>query len=193
MTDAEWIAQFQAGQTTAYNALAQRWQGPIYNFILRYVGNREDARDLCQQTFIRVYRNLKQLRDPGKFPSWVYQIAHNTCRDAARSRRLMSLDALCERDDIPVSLVMDAMLYPDAMAHGQGVRDLLNRALQTLPEEQRVVIVMKEYQGLKFSEIAEALETPVNTVKSRMYYGLSALKQLFDQWQITEDMVRYDL
>ncbi len=168
MTDAEWIAQFQAGKTAAYNALVQRWQGPIYNFICRYTGNREDARDLCQQTFIRVYRSLKQLRDPDKFASWLYQIAHNTCRDAGRARRLMSLDMLCENDQTPADLLLDPRVYPDAMAHDQGVRDLLNRALQTLPEEQRVVIVMKEYQGLKFAEIAEALDMPINTIKSRM-------------------------
>jgi len=70
---------------------------------------------------------------------------------------------------------------------------LINRALQHLPEEQRVVIVMKEYQGLKFTEIAETLNAPINTVKSRMYYGLSALKKIFDRWDISEDMVRYEL
>ena len=83
--------------------------------------------------------------------------------------------------------------YPDALAHESRVRTLLNRALQTIPEEQRVVIIMKEYQGLKFSEIAEALEVPLNTVKSRMYYGLNALRKVFDQWNINEEMVRYEL
>lgn len=188
MDDAELITQFQSGQIAAFNTLVKRWECPIYNFVLRYSGNRDDARDLCQQTFIRVYKSLRRLRDPNKFASWIYQIALNACKDASRVRRLVSLDTHEE-----TSSIADAAPHPDTLAHEQSVRDLLNRALQNLPEEQRVVIIMKEYQGLKFTEIAETLTIPVNTVKSRMYYGLSALKKIFDRWHISEDMVRYEL
>ena len=186
MNDAELIAQFRAGQIAAFNTLVKRWECPIYNFVLRYVGNRDDARDLCQQTFIRAYKNMRRLRDPDKFTSWIYQIALNACRDAGRRRSLVSLDTLA-------TPIADTTPPPDALIHEQSVRDLLNRALQNLPEEQRVVIIMKEYQGLKFTEIAETLKVPINTVKSRMYYGLSALKKIFDRWHISEDMVRYEL
>ena len=71
--------------------------------------------------------------------------------------------------------------------HKYELRDLLNRALQTLPEEQRVVVVLKEYEGLKFREIAEVLDAPLNTVKSRLYYGLKALRKTFNQWDIDRD------
>lgn len=188
MTDAALIAQFQAGHIAAFNTLVERWECPIYNFVLRYAGDRDDARDLCQQTFIRAYKSLRRLRDPDKFTAWIYQIALNACRDAARSRKFISLDALWESTPIA-----DAKARTDARAHEQSVRDLIHRALQNLPEEQRVVIVMKEYQGLKFTEIAETLNVPINTVKSRMYYGLSALKKIFDRWHISEDMARYEL
>ncbi len=186
MNDAELIAQFRAGQIAAFNTLVKRWECPIYNFVLRYVGNRDDARDLCQQTFIRAYKSMRRLRDPDKFTSWIYQIALNACRDAGRRRSLVSLDTLA-------TPIADTSSPPDALIHEQSVRDLLNRALQNLPEEQRVVIIMKEYQGLKFTEISETLKVPINTVKSRMYYGLSALKKIFDRWHISEDMVRYEL
>lgn len=181
MTDAELIARFLSGQINAFNTLVKRWERPIYNFILRYVGNREETRDLSQQTFIRAYKSLKRLRDPEKFSTWLYQVALNSCRDAARnrSRRPLSLDALQENDfdDLP-ELATSPAHHPDAFAHAQNVRDLLNRALQSIPEEQRVVVIMKEYQGLKFTEIADALSAPLNTVKSRMYYVLSALKKI---------------
>jgi RNA polymerase sigma-70 factor (ECF subfamily) len=78
------------------------------------------------------------------------------------------------------------------LAHRSGLREILNRALQEIPEEQRVVVIMKEYQGLKFREIAEAMELPINTVKSRLYYGLKALRKLFDEWNVTEEVVWYD-
>ena len=188
MTDPELITRFQSGQVAAFNTLVQRWECPIFNFILRYAGNKDDAHDLCQQTFIRAYKNLKRLRDPDKFTSWIYQIALNACRDGSRRRKFISLDTQQEFDPIA-----DTAPHPDALAHNQSVKTLLNRALQDLPEEQRVVIIMKEYQGLKFTEIAETLKVPINTVKSRMYYGLSTLKKIFDRWHISEDMVRYEL
>lgn len=192
MTDAELLNQFNTGQTASFNLLVKRWECPIYNFILRYIGDTDEARDLCQKTFIRAYRNLPKLREPEKFTAWIYQIALNTCKDESRKRPLLSFDTLQETAD-PTLPTTTPATFPDAMAHQQNVRDILNRALQTLPEEQRVVIIMKEYQGLKFTEIADTLKTPVNTIKSRMYYGLSALKKTFDQWHITEDMMRYEL
>lgn len=192
MTNAKLLTQFNAGHTQAFNTLVKRWECPIYNFILRYIGDADEARDVCQKTFIQAYRNLSKLRDPERFTAWIYQIALNTCKDNARKRPLLSFDTLQENAD-PILPSTPPETYPDALAHQQSVRNLLNRALQTLPEEQRVVIIMKEYQGLKFTEIAEALNTPLNTVKSRLYYGLAALKKTFDQWHITEDMMRYEL
>jgi len=192
MTDATLIDQFNNGQKTAFNIIVKRWECPVYNFILRYIGDADEARDLCQKTFIRAYRNLPTLREPDKFTSWIYQIALNTCKDESRRRTHLSFEAL---QDIasPTLPSTPPATFPDALAHQQSVREVLNRALQTLPEEQRVVIIMKEYQGLKFTEIADTLKTPINTVKSRLYYGLSALKKIFEQWHITEDMMRYDL
>ena len=94
-----------------------------------------------------MYKSLKRLREPDKFTSWIYQIALNACRDAGRSRKLLSLDTV--QESTPLA---DTAQPPDTLAHEQNVRDLLNRALQNLPEEQRVVIIMKKYQGLKFTE-----------------------------------------
>ena len=189
MSDADLILRFRAGQHQAFNALVWRWQGRLYRFALRYSGDSEEARDLCQQSFIRAYGQLHRLRDPERFSTWLYQIAANLCRDHLRQRvQHVSLDAYEEASDRPHPALCRA-----ADMDKVELRDLLNRALQTLPEEQRVVIIMKEYQGLKFTEIAETLKVPINTVKSRMYYGLSALKKIFDRWHISEDMVRYEL
>ena len=192
MTDAELIERFLKGEVAAFNTLVRRWERETYNFILRYVGNREDARDLCQKTFIRVYQGLRRLRDPQKFSTWLYQIAVNACHDASRSRRpVVSLEGQGEEDSEAPEMATEPSTYPDAIVHNLGVRELLNRALQSIPEEQRVVVVMKEYQGLKFTEIAEALQVPLNTVKSRMYYGLRALRKIFEQWNIDEEKLRY--
>lgn len=200
MTDDQLIIRFLDGQVNAFNTLVWRWEKRLYNFILRYVGDREDAKDLCQKTFIQVYQDLRRLRDPGKFSTWVHQIAVNLCRDELRNRHrrpMLSLEGLQEDYDDP-SLAAPEMaaapsMQPDAAAHRRDMRELLNAALQTLPEEQRVVVIMKEYQELKFAEIAEILGISVNTAKSRMYYGLGALRKVFDQWNISQEVLGYEV
>ena len=185
MSDADLIQRFRAGQHQAFNTLVWRWQGRLYRFALRYSGDSEEARDLCQQSFIRAYRQLHRLRDPEHFATWLYQIAANLCRDHLRQRaqaQHVSLDAYEEASAQPHPALCQA-----ADMDKVELRDLINRALQTLPEEQRVVVVLKEYEGLKFREIAEVLNAPLNTVKSRLYYGLKALRKTFNQWDIDRD------
>ena len=185
MSDADLILRFRAGQRQAFNTLVWRWQGRLYRFALRYSGDCEEARDLCQQSFVRAYSQLHRLRDPERFSTWLYQIAANLCRDHLRRRaKHVSLDAYEEASGNPHPLLCQG----GDMREGE-LRDLLNRALQTLPEEQREVVVLKEYEGLKFREIADVLDVPINTVKSRLYYGLKALRKTFNQWDIDEDVL----
>src|SRR5574341_818274 len=207
MTDGDLINKFLSGQNTpeginAFNTLVWRWEKPVYNFILRYLGKREEARDLAQQVFIKVYRNLPRLKDRERFSPWIYQIAANLCRDTIkqnRRRQAFSLENLQENGVLDeaahpgLAVLPEAALHPDRVVSRNELRDILEKALQEIPEEQRVVVVMKEYQGLKFTEIAEALGVSVNTIKSRMYYGLSALKKILAQWQIDEEVMLYDV
>lgn len=200
MTDDQLITAFLDGRVDAFNTLVWRWEKRLYNFILRYLGDREDAKDLCQKAFIQVYQNIHRLRDPRNFSTWLYQIALNMCRDEHRRRQrhpTFSLEDLQEENNDSSSPVLEvtavSCTHPDVAAHTRDVRDLLCGALQAIPEEQRVVIIMKEYQGLKFTEIAEALQVSVNTVKSRMYYGLSALRKVFDQWNINMESIGYEV
>ncbi|MFQ5824701.1 MAG: RNA polymerase sigma factor [bacterium] len=200
MTDLELIKKFLDGEVNAFNTLVWRWQKSLYNFILRYVGDREEAKDLCQKTFIRVYQNLRRLRDPKKFSSWIYQIAINICRDELKRHgrnNTFSLESLQEKNNGQTNqiteMVTNPTTNPDVAVINLDLRDLLHRALREIPEEQRLVIIMKEYQGLKFTEIADILQTSVNTVKSRMYYGLSALKKVFNKWKINEEMLKYEV
>ncbi|MCE2441088.1 MAG: sigma-70 family RNA polymerase sigma factor [Candidatus Latescibacteria bacterium] len=191
MTDAELIRRFRNGESHALNGLVGRWQPRLYNFILRQVGDREEAHDLCQKVLIKAHRNLRRLRDPGKFSTWIYQIAVNTCRDELRRRRrhpTISHGADSRQDD---SVKIPART--DSAIHECELRDLLNRALQCIPQEQRTIVVMKEYEHLKFTEIAAILKLPVNTVKSRLYYGLKNVRKQLDQWNITSETIDYEM
>jgi len=191
LTEADLINAFKRGDRGAFNDLVRLWHPRIYNFVLRYAGDRDEAADLAQQTFIRAYSALSKLENPEKSSTWIYQIALNASRDAGRTRqRRPTVDV--DDENIAAALGDDVLSRPDAVAHERDVRDLLNRALQTLPEEQRVVVIMKEYEGLKLREIADALDVSINTVKSRLYRVFESLKHLFELCCITEEMLRYD-
>ena len=191
--DVELITRCLDGDIDSFNRLVQRWEKRVYNFILSQIGNQEEAWDLCQKTFIQAYKDLERLRDPNRFSAWIYQIAMNRCKDLYRSRKRRPTQSLDGLEDLPEETVQGWFVSqpdsPEDMAHNRDLQDILLKALQDIPPEQRIVVVMKEYQGLKFSEIAEALEVPLNTVKSRMYYGLNALRQVFERWNIDAETV----
>ena len=200
MTDIELINRYIDGDRFCFNSLVWKWEKAIYNFVLRYLGKKEQARDITQRTFIRAYKNLHKLRDRKRFASWLYQIAANLCKDELKklaNRDLLSIDLIQENNEnghlMPEELVELSKNNPDAEMNQKQIRNIIQKALQQLPEEQRVVIIMKEYQGLKFKEIAEALDESINTVKSRMYYGLNGLRKIFQKWELTEEVLSYEM
>ncbi|MFQ5754058.1 MAG: RNA polymerase sigma factor, partial [bacterium] len=151
MTDAQLIKKFLNGEISAFNTLVWRWENKLFNFILRYIGDREESKDICQKTFIRMYRNLHHLNDVSKFSTWLYQIAVNLCRDELKMRNrhhTFSLESLQENNNGLGNFIQNTTTpssnHPDSEVQNHDLRNLLNQALQAIPEEQRVVIIMKE-------------------------------------------------
>lgn len=176
-TDEELVAAFQRGETSAFDTLVGRWDRKIQGAIYRMVGPTEDARDLCQEAFLKAYRGLRTFRQDARFSSWLYQIAVNVCRDRLRRRRgrtHVSLDELGETGESPPVAVGPSALD---LVEARDLSRTVAGAVAALPEEQREVIVLKEYEGLTFLEIAEVLGIPVSTVKTRLYRGLTQLRQ----------------
>ncbi|MDA2923686.1 sigma-70 family RNA polymerase sigma factor [Acidobacteria bacterium AH-259-L09] len=171
------------GDTASFGELIERWQQKIYAFICRYVGNVEEAQDLTQDTFTKAYRNLGRLSDPARFSSWLYKIALNECRMRFRRRRKLQPVSLQDYQDLSERNLKADTATPEAeLATKESIR-LLREAFADLPEEQKAVILMKEYQELKFHEISEILGVPLSTVKSRMYLGLKTLRKLMETKQ----------
>jgi RNA polymerase sigma-70 factor, ECF subfamily len=152
------------GDTEAFNLLVHQWEKPIYNFIVRLIGDREEAMDLCQESFMKAYRELPTLKDRNRFSAWLYRIAHNTCYSRLRK-------------DIGKTFVE---LEPGTSSTRSTVENQLavEAALQHLPEEQREAVVLKVFHELKFDEIAEIQGAPVSTVKSRLYMGFEKLRSI---------------
>ena len=167
------------GDGACFGELSQRWQRKIYGFIYRYVGSREEAQDLTQDTFVKAYQNLDRLSNPGRFSSWLYKIALNECR--MRFRRQYNVTKVPLEEDVHGVPESMAVATPEAALAAKEAESVLRAAFGKLPEEQKTVILMKEYQGLKFHEISEILEVPLSTVKSRMYLGLKTLRRFLEK------------
>jgi RNA polymerase sigma-70 factor, ECF subfamily len=177
LSDEELVEAFQRGDSSAFDQLVSRWERKIQGAIYRIVGSGEDARDLCQEAFLKAYRGLGSFKREARFSSWLYQIAVNSCRDRMRRQRgkiTVSLDEMSETGELPFRGAGPSAL--ELMEAGD-LSKTVAAAVRSLPEEQREVIVLKEYQDLTFLEIAEALDIPVSTVKTRLYRGLTQLKQ----------------
>ena len=177
-TDEELVARSIGGDSDSFNELIHRWERPIYVLAYRQLGREEDARDVCQETFLRAYRALPGFRGQAKFSSWLYRIALNLCRDwMRRARRVPEVQA---PEDVDL-MELAAAREPSESIEDRVARRDLSRAVESamalLSEEQRTAIVLKEYHGLTFQEIAELVGCPLSTVKTRLYQGLTVLRR----------------
>src|ERR1700674_783230 len=177
-TDEELVARSIGGDADSFNQLVLRWERPIYALAYRTIGREEEARDVCQETFLRAFRALPRFRGQAKFSSWLYRIALNLCKDCVRrGRRTPVVDTPQDLDlmDLPAAAEPSEWIE-DLVARRDEMR-VVERAMALLPVEQRTAIVLKEYHGLTFQEIADLIGCPLSTVKTRLYQGLAVLRR----------------
>ncbi len=193
------VTRAKDGDQNAQGRLVQLWYKRIYNFGYKFFMDHDMAMEVSQKTFISMCKNLQGLQDNGRFKSWLYKIAVNYCREEARKKkgdRSLSFDVVWNRDaeDSPKwESAGSRHDNPESQLHRSELSDILQQALGELNVEQREVVIMKEYEGLKFREIAEVLNISENTVKSRMYYGLDGLRKILDRKNINKDTIGYEL
>lgn len=177
-TDEELVARARDGDADAFNQLIRRWERPIYALAYRVIGREEDARDVSQDAFLRAFRALPGFKGQAKFSSWLYRIALNLCRDWIRKQRRAPVSQLPQD--------VDAVELASLRGPSESVEDLVARrelsdavevAMALLPEEQRTAVILKEYHGMTFQEIADLQGCPLSTVKTRLYQGLSVLRK----------------
>lgn len=176
-TDEELVESFQRGDTSVFDLLVERWDRKIQGAIYRVVGPSEDARDLCQEAFLKAYRGLGTFKKDARFSSWLYQIALNVCRDRLRRRRGRHLVSFDDLDEASQAASTPSVPTPLQLAEASDISHRVARAVADLPQDQREVIVLKEYQDLTFAEIADVLNLPLSTVKTRLYRGLVQLRE----------------
>ena len=174
--DEQMVERALSGDPEAFGEIVRRWERRIFALAFGMLGREEDARDATQETFLSAFRNLRNFRGEAKVSSWLHRIAVNQCITRQRRAKVRSETALedeAEKNAAVFALPMEAS--PARSAEDVERSIAVRRAVTTLPPDLRQVVVMKEFEELTFQEIAEALELPLSTVKSRLY---TALRQL---------------
>jgi RNA polymerase sigma-70 factor (ECF subfamily) len=181
MDEQDLISRSKSGDVEAFNLLVEQYQRMVYNLALRMLGNAEAAEDASQDTFLSAYKAIGKFRG-GSFKSWVLRIAANSCHDklrVARRYRVVSLDTLLlEPDELPQANNNES---PEDYALRRELGRFLNEGLKHLPEDQRLVVILSDVQGLSYEEVAQATGSSLGTVKSRLNRGRTRLRDFLLQ------------
>ena len=172
-TDDELMIRFCAGEEEALRVLVERWERPVFAFLVRMLGSAEEAEDLCQDTFLRLIKAAGKYQPNGRFESWLFRIAGNLARSRLRRRKILRWLPLHHAHDETPSVGPDAL---DRLSRRQE-QDAIQAAIARLPVRQRQALVLKQYQDLSYQEIAEAMETSVASVQMLLHRAMTALRR----------------
>ena len=176
--DQRLVERVQGGDKRAFDVLVLKYQHRIVKLVMRYVRDQSEALDVTQEAFIKAYRAIPKFRGDSAFYTWLYRIAINTAKNhiVAMKRRPMEYDLdLQESGGYETHAQLRDTDSPERVAQREELRESLQAAIDTLPEELRVAILLREIDGLSYEEIARAMDCPVGTVRSRIFRARDAL------------------
>ena len=189
MVDAELIARAAEGDSSAFQLLVEQHRSMVYRVAYQFAGNHYDAEDIAQDVFIKVYRSLSRFRQDSQFTSWIYRIAMNACID--HRRRQLSAGATPSgarfNEDAEQQMVNtpEDGPGPETTAYAGELGSVLETAIGRLPHGQRIVFIMRHYEGLKLGEIASALGLAEGTVKRQLHAAVHRLRAVLNAANVT--------
>jgi len=188
-SDEELMLSCRDGDEGAFEVLYRRYEKPVLSFIYRMTNSTSDAEDLCQETFFKVVRAKKRYRANGKFKTWLFRVALNLCRDRIRRMKFRSHTSLDGPEILPDGEsnqshkdLFGSSPDPAKSAEVQEIKYMVRRAFTSLTQDQRTVVILRQYHDLKFPEIAEIMMCPVGTVKSLNYRGHQKLMKILSAY-----------
>lgn len=174
------IEKCQKGDKAAYGKLVNHYKEKAYSIALGYVGSIDDAYDLSQEAFIKAYRHIKSFDISRSFFSWFYQILKHLCLNFIRNRKIYF-----NKESIELDSLISENLTPVEMNEREETHKVVWTAIGKLTVESREIIILKEFEGMLYSEIAVLLDMPEGTVMSRLYYARKALKTIIEEvWHV---------
>jgi RNA polymerase sigma-70 factor (ECF subfamily) len=182
------VRRAQSGERSAFNALVRKYRDRVMKLSMRYTRNRADAEDAVQNTFIHAYRGLQNFRGESAFYSWLHRIAINSAKSVlslrARNASVFVSNNMDARDTNDTSSELRDLDTPEELALTDEICSAVNTSIEALCEEQRTAIILREFEGLSYSQVASAMSCPVGTVRSRVFRAREAidnqLRHVFD-------------
>ena len=171
-TDKEIIERVKGGEKEAYDLLVLKYQQRVINLISRFVKNHSDALDVSQETFIKAYRALPNFRGDSAFYTWLYRIAVNTAKNhlTVQSRKITKSDYdVADIEQIEGNMSLTEQTTPESLLVKDELQETILKTIENLPEDLKSAIMLREIEGLSYEEIAEVMECPVGTVRSRIF------------------------
>ncbi len=182
-SDEQIVERALTGDAEAFGEIVQRWERRIFALTFGMLGREEDARDATQETFLAAFRNIRSFRGEAKVSSWLHRIAVNQCITRQRRAKVRKESGLEEEEEKHAASFSAPLHYlPALVVEGRERSAAVRRAVNSLPLDLRQVIVMKEFEELTFREMADALDIPLSTVKSRLYTALKQLQMRLQQY-----------
>jgi len=181
-SDAFLVQQVQAGQQKAFDLLVAKYQRRIYRLVLRFIRDPSLAEDVAQETFLRAYRAIGQFRGDSQFYTWLYRIAVNTAKkaisDDMRDPTVSEGDGSGHDEETfsPTELLTNHET-PESILVSKEIVQTVNAAMESLPEDLRMAITLREIEGLSYEDIAEAMQCPIGTVRSRIFRAREAIAE----------------
>ena len=176
--DKELVQRVQQGDKSAYDLLVIKYQHKIVQLVNRFVKDPSEAQDVAQEAFIKAYRALGNFRGDSAFYTWLYRIAINTAKNylVSRSRRYSDYEVdVQDAEQVENAPQLKGMDTPDNVLMNEQIVEAIKSAIEKLPEEMRTAIMLREFEGLSYEEIAQAMECPVGTVRSRIFRAREAI------------------
>lgn len=175
MNERELIARLQKRDEAAFEELIRQYEKKVYSLCFRMCGNSEDAEEAAQDAFLALWRGIDRFRQESSLSTWIYRLATNACIDTLRRRKKQSGSVSLDDEELFVDAV-DTSPQPQETVEHREAQKLLQEGLSTLPEEYRKVLILREIEGLSYTEIAESASIELGTVKSRISRGRSLLR-----------------
>ncbi len=182
--DTALLKAFQIGEKDAFDKLVLKHKNRVFSLCYRFLGDYEEANDCAQETFVKVYRSLEKFRFDSTFSTWLYRIAVNTCKNRLKStqyrhsKKMVRLDNPGNQEESGHSIqIRDKSLSPAAELERKEKHVLIQKAIDSLPEEQKTVIVLRDIEGMSYEEIAEIGGYNLGTVKSKLARAREKLRE----------------
>ncbi|MEM9690275.1 MAG: RNA polymerase sigma factor RpoE [Pseudomonadota bacterium] len=179
-SDSQLVKRVQSGEKDAFDLLVLKYQHKIVNLVMRYVRDPEQALDITQEAFIKAYRALPRFRGDSAFYTWLYRIAVNTAKNYLASQRRRPMNVELDLQD-PEQYDLHAKLKetdtPEGVTISNEVQETVEKAINGLPEDLKTAIILREIDGMSYEEIAETMQCPVGTVRSRIFRARDAISK----------------